>query len=107
GADADQAVVADLAAVQHGHVPHRDPFADGQRLAGIRMQHRPVLDVAARADGDRVVVAAGHGPEPQAGPGAENHVSYDGRVGSYPVFAFRWKLWTLVTQPINIHHNLS
>ena len=48
--------------VAHGHV-----LAQRQREADVGVQHAAVLHVAARAERDRLVVAAQHGAEPDAG----------------------------------------
>ena len=63
--------VADRAAVQDGMMADRHVLADRQRRAGIGMEHRGFLDIAARADDDRGVVRADHGAEPDAGVIAE------------------------------------
>jgi hypothetical protein len=82
--DADQRFVADGAAMQHDQVADGDVGAERQRHAGVDMQHRAVLDVAAGADGDRVVVAAHHGVPPDAGGVAEADVADHGGVGGDP-----------------------
>ena len=54
-----------------------DVRPDDQRHARIDVQHRTVLDVAALADGDRVVVGADHRTRPHARVLAEPHASDD------------------------------
>jgi hypothetical protein len=64
--DADQAAVADGAAVQHHLVPDAHGVAERHRIARVDVQHRGVLDVAALADRDAVVLGADHDLEPDA-----------------------------------------
>src|SRR6185503_5897529 len=62
--DADQRSFADRAPVQHHQMADRNRWAQRQGHARIGMQHRAVLDVGSRTDGDRVVVAANDDIEP-------------------------------------------
>jgi len=54
-------------------VPDGHIGAHGERLAGVRVEDRSVLDVRILADVDDLVVAAQDGVEPDAGAGAEAH----------------------------------
>ena len=73
--DADQAVVANLAAVKHRLVTDRDAAAEGQGRPRIGMQHRPVLDIAVFPESDQLIVAAQHRAEPDTGAGPQNHIA--------------------------------
>jgi hypothetical protein len=84
GLDADQRVVAHRAAVQHHLVADCDVGAQRQRRAHVGVQHAAVLDVAALADGDPLVVAAQHGAVPDVGAGAELDAADDGRRFGHP-----------------------
>src|SRR5258706_2925788 len=66
--DADQRAVADRAAMQHHLVPDRDVLADVDREARVRMNDAAVLDVAAASEAHGLVVAAYHGALPDARP---------------------------------------
>ena len=66
-AHAHKGVRADGAAVQHHLVADRAVLADRQRVAGIDMEDAAVLDIAAFADLDDVVVGPQDGAEPNAG----------------------------------------
>ena len=79
-AHADQAPVADAHAVQHAAVADGDVGADHVGRAGVGVDHREVLDVGARADRERRVVAAHHAAEPDADVLAQRHVAGDDRV---------------------------
>ena len=50
---ADQRLILDRAAVEDRLVPDRDPGADGERSARVRMADRAVLKVTVGADDDR------------------------------------------------------
>ena len=67
--------------MQHRLVPHADLGPEGQRDPRVGVQHRSVLHVRARADGDHVVVAANHRIEPDRALVLENHAADDRRVG--------------------------
>ena len=84
-----------------------DAVADCQGLTGIGMQHAAVLDIGVPPDGDGVVVAPHHRPEPDTGAGFENHVSYQRCIRCQPVFALRRKLRFLVAETVNIHQNTA
>ena len=75
----DQRTFADRAAVQHRLVPDRHVFGNRQRKARVRMQDRAFLDVAARADRNRLVVAANRRAEPHARVLLEHDLADDGR----------------------------
>src|SRR5262249_13755181 len=64
--DADKAPIADLAAVQHRHVPDADSFAYRHRYAGVHVHDTAVLELRVLADGDGGIVAAHHAVEPDA-----------------------------------------
>src|SRR5699024_11553508 len=81
GLDADQAVVADGATMQHGLVAHSHASADARREAGIGMHHAAVLDIRACADEQVFDVAAQHGIEPDADFFAERYPAEHGGVG--------------------------
>ncbi len=49
-----------LPIVQHDFVSYGDVVADGQRQSGVGVQHAAVLNVAAFANFDPVIVAAQH-----------------------------------------------
>ena len=53
--------------MQHGLVADGHAGTDAQRVAGVGMQHRALLHVAALAEHHRLVVSAQHGAVPHAG----------------------------------------
>ena len=76
---------ADRAAMQDGVVADGAVLADPQRKAHVGVQRAEFLNVRARADDDRFVVAAQNRAEPDGGVGAEPDVAYEARVGRNPV----------------------
>ena len=88
-AEADEGAVVEDAAVDHGHVADQHVFADerGEPLGGparplrIDVDHAAVLDVGARADPDRVDVAAQHAIVPDARLGPDFDVADQLRAG--------------------------
>ncbi|MOA23239.1 hypothetical protein D3C78_1438470 [compost metagenome] len=84
GIDADQAVVADAAAMQVDLVADGDALADGQRPAHVGVQHAAVLHVAVLADVDQLVVAAQHGAKPHTGAGLQTHLADHAGSGRNP-----------------------
>ena len=79
GADADQAAVAHDATVHAHLVPHHHVVADLQRFAAARVQHRLILNRAARAHPNRGHIAADAGERPHAGIGAQPHIAHHHR----------------------------
>src|SRR3546814_5430873 len=91
-AGADQAIVADHSPVEHGRAhPDQHAIADRaavqdrvmadraihpqrQRKAGVRMEHRPFLDIGAVADDDRGIVRPDDSAEPDPDR-SEEHTS--------------------------------
>src|SRR5215212_6512364 len=65
-AHADETVVFDLAPMHDGVVAHDASLTDERRVAWVRMQDAPVLDVGPGPDADRLRIAAQHGPVPDA-----------------------------------------
>ena len=63
----------------HRSMSDRDPGADGARCTGIDVNHRAVLHVGARPDGDRVRVAAQHGGVPHTALRRDVHLAQDNR----------------------------
>ncbi len=64
--DADQAAVADGAAVQHHQMADSDVVAYGERCAGVGVQYCAILNVAVFADADGFDVATDYCVEPDA-----------------------------------------
>lgn len=89
GADGDQCVVADDAAVQHAHVADAHIVAERAGVAGIGMQHAAVLHLGVLADRDQLVVAADHAVPPDAGVLLQDHLADGDRVGGDPGFLVR------------------
>ena len=85
-------VRADGAAVQHHLVADRAVLADRERVAGIDMEDAAVLDIAAFADLDDVVVGPQDGAEPDAGFALEADVADQDGARRDPVIAFRRKV---------------
>src|SRR5690606_8582765 len=54
--------------------------ADGERIAGVGMQHRAVLDIAVLANDDGIVVGPDHHVEPDAGVRVQHHRADQGGV---------------------------
>src|SRR5574338_656371 len=81
--DADERAVADGAAVDHGLVADGDVGPDVQRVARVGMEHRALLDVAARPHGDGLVVGPDHRPGPHAGPLPQDHPADEGGLGGH------------------------
>ena len=76
--------------MQHGLVADGDVLAERERDARVGVQDRGVLDVAALADGDDVVVAAHHGVEPDARLVVQDHgADHGGVVRDEPLFAVK------------------
>src|SRR5690606_9993560 len=98
GVDADQAVFADAAAMQHDLVADGHAFADRQRKAHVGVQHAAILDVGVLTNVDKLVVAAQHGVEPDAGAGLEADLADQTGVGSDP--ALRVGLDPGITQTV-------
>jgi hypothetical protein len=68
----------DVATVQRDAVAHRNfIFEDSRLLAGARMDHAVVLNVAAIADANVIHITAQHGIAPNRGLFAQLHVSND------------------------------
>jgi hypothetical protein len=63
---ADQRAVPDGAAVQHRLMANRDIRANRHRESRIGVQHRAILNVAVRTDGDEFVVPAQYRLRPDA-----------------------------------------
>src|SRR5262249_20664298 len=81
-ADADEAAMLQPAAVQARAVADGDVVADlGGVLVERDVDHRAVLNVGARADADRVVVAAQHRAEPYARQRPDLDATDDDRAG--------------------------
>ena len=77
--------VADAAAVHDGAVTDRDLVPHDAREAVLgHVQHREILDVRARADADRVHVAAQHAAVPNARVAPDHDVAHDGSAGGDP-----------------------
>ena len=95
--DADEAAIADGAAVQYDGVPHRYIVAEREGDSVIRVQHRPVLHVRARADDDRVVVASNDDVEPHRRAILKNDAADERRVGSDEV-TLTAKLHTTISE---------
>ena len=106
-ADADQALIADGAAVQDDRMPDRHIVADDQRraigffLSLVRhMPHRQILYVRAAPDHDAVHIAAQHGVAPDGTVVAEFYVA-DDLAGGMEINPFTenggcvevWKQW--------------
>ena len=79
--DADQAAVANGAAVQHYQMADSDVVAYGERCAGVGVQYCPILNVAVSADADGFVVATDHRVEPDADIIFENDRADDAGIG--------------------------
>jgi hypothetical protein len=76
GADADEDVVLDGAAVDGGVVADADAVADEDRVeVAHAVEDGAVLDVGAGADADAVGVATDYGVHPERGLGAEMDVA--------------------------------
>ncbi len=82
GADADQAVVADLGAMHHGAMRDRTIVPDRGAAAAADMDHRAVLNVAGAADAHSGALGADHriGPEAAALRGADAAEDTRGRI---------------------------
>ena len=76
---ADQRIVADRAAMQHGLVADGAVCADGQRRAHVGVQHAAILHVGVLAHRDQFIVAAQHRAEPDAGISRQPHLADDAR----------------------------
>src|ERR671913_1190722 len=66
GVHADEAAVANLAAVQDRLVSDHAALPHHRRITGVRVQHAAVLDVRTRPYPDGLSVPAQHGPVPDA-----------------------------------------
>src|SRR5262245_4993428 len=67
GADADQAMVADAAAVQHDPMRDRAIVADDRRQPIADVHHHMILQIAAAADAHKVALGANDGARPETG----------------------------------------
>ena len=104
GLDADQRPIADGATVQHPLMPDGYIYADSQRKAGVCMEHRVVLDVAAVADLDPIVVAANDRAGPDADMFAQNNFAdYCCSVSNVSRI---WNAWRIVAELIDGHDQL-
>ena len=84
--------VPDRAAVQHHLVTDRAVLADRERKPRIDVEHAAVLDIAAFADLDDVVIGPQDGAEPDAGLALEPDVADQDGTRRDPVLAFRRKV---------------
>jgi hypothetical protein len=84
-AHADQAVRTDGAAVENGAMADGAALADRERKAHVGVEDAMFLDIAARADGDALIVAAQHGAKPDADFVAERDLADHARIGRNPV----------------------
>ena len=88
GVDADEAVITDRTAVQHGLVADRDTATDGERDAVIGVQHAAILYVGAFPDMDRIVVTAHDHVEPDTDVVFDDDAADDcGIVSDKPIVA--------------------
>ena len=76
-ADADQAIIADDAAVQHRPVPDRAAAPDLERNALVGVENAMFLDVRALADFEEFVIPAQHRPEPDRHVAPERDLADD------------------------------
>ena len=88
-AHADQAVIADGAAVQHDHVADGDALADADDDAAIGVDDGPVLDIAVFADDNLVRIAAYRAVPPDGRIFCHLHVGHDDSVGGDPAFRIK------------------
>jgi hypothetical protein len=84
GADADERVVLDFAAVQHGIVTDADACADLDGELGVDVDGDAVLDVGAEPDLDRFGLGPQRRAVPNAGPGGEADLPDQARVRRDP-----------------------
>ena len=80
GAHADEGVVTHGAPMEDGPVAHRYVFAHRHRMVVVHVHHTVVLDICSRTDGDRRPVAPQHRAEEHAAVGAQGHAAPDGGV---------------------------
>src|SRR5215204_5357694 len=99
-AHADERSRPDDAAVQDGLVADGAVLADHHGEARIRVQDRAVLDVRARADVDKLVVAAQDGAEPDAGVLTEADPPHDLRARGDPPAARGGQFGTCVVEGV-------
>ncbi len=104
-AHADQRAGADRAAVQDRPVADRAVFADVEGKAHIGVQRATLLDIAARAEADALVVAAQRRPEPDSAILPERDVADDVRVGRDPEAAGRRQNRANAAKRVNRHLN--
>ena len=81
GPHADQSVVAHRAAVEDRTVTHSHIFPQLYFSAGIHMQHRIVLNIAATANTDRAVIRPQRGMMPDADSLAQPNIPGQGGAG--------------------------
>lgn len=98
---ADQAVIADGAAMQHGLMSHGDIRTDGQRKPYVRVQHAQFLNVAASANRDWFIVATQNGTKPNVSVFMGNNLTHDLGIGRYPNGIM--KVGRLIAEGINGH----
>src|SRR5262249_27315466 len=75
GPHPDQAIVADLAAVEDHPVPDGHAVADARGAALVDVDERQVLEVRALADLDAIRVSAAHRVEPHARVGPDRDLA--------------------------------
>lgn len=102
GSHADQAAVANGAAVQHSLVTDRTARPDRQRKARIDMQDAMFLYVAVFSYDNGFIVAPQHRSPPNGGAGAKRHLSDDPRIWRDPNIAVRWNARGVIPQRIKV-----
>ena len=75
----DQAAVPDRTAMDNRIVSHRHIIADHRRSASVRVDRRIILDIAAPADPDAVIIPAQDRVKQDAGIVSDRHVADDHR----------------------------
>jgi hypothetical protein len=83
---ADESPILQPCRVNNRHMPHRHIVADQafHALAGIHMQDRAVLNIAARADANHIRIAAQNAIEPDAGTRPDRHIADHRRIRRDP-----------------------
>src|SRR5690606_29151077 len=82
---ADQAVVADGAAMQQRAMADRTALADGEREAWVRVHDRVFLHIRVFANHDRFIVATDDGTEPDADIATDMDIADERHIRGKPV----------------------
>ena len=73
--------------MKYGPMPDGTPCTDCERKADIGMHDGVFLNIGVIANGDRLIIAAQNGTEPEPGILTHNDLADQGRIGRDPVAA--------------------